>query len=444
MYNFDETDKYELKEIFNDALAKEIETFLNTKGGTIFIGITKDKKVIGIPDGKLDETMRQESDVITDKVLPRCIDFVYAHYEVMEGKDIIQIDVREGNELYYVKKYGMSPKGCHIRVGSTCKEMTPEEIKRRYIKSLNLQNPTITEMKSQKQKLTFKVFKIYLDEQKVSYDNDLFRETFNLLTPNGEYNEMAYLLSDQFDESIKVCRFKGDGGNLVMRKEFGYGCIFKVFNDIISYMRSNENIVRTYFDHGQRRDEYLYDEVAFVEAWKNAILHNDYAVRQYPQIYLYDDRLEVMSHGYALKNDTLEEFIKGVSKPINLSLSKIALNLDITDQTGKGNKDIVRAYGKKVFEIMENTLVVKIPYNELVVNVPNDGTQYGTQYGTQSETKNVASSIEDLIRSNNKITRNEIARELKISLRTLQRIINSIDKIEYVGSGRSGHWIIKN
>lgn len=44
-----------------------------------------------------------------------------------------------------------------------------------------------------------------------------------------------------------------------------------------------------------------------------------------------------MSHGYALKNDTLEEFIRGVSKPINIQLSKIAINLDITDQTGKGN-----------------------------------------------------------------------------------------------------------
>ena len=75
--------------------------------------------------------------------------------------------------------------------------------------------------------------------------------------------------------------------------------------------------------------------IAFVEAWKNAILHNDYAERQYPQIYLYDDRLEVLSHGYALKNDTLDEFIRGVSRPINLQLAKIALNLDITDQTGK-------------------------------------------------------------------------------------------------------------
>ena len=58
-------------------------------------------------------------------------------------------------------------------------------------------------------------------------------------------------------------------------------------------------------------------------------------------------------------------FIIGKSKPINRQLTKIAMNIDITDQTGKGNKDIVEIYGKDVFEIMEHTLTVKIPYNKL-------------------------------------------------------------------------------
>ena len=316
--------------------------------------------------------------------------------------------------------------------------MTVDENKKRFMATLKLEPLNITEMKSLKQKLTFKVFKIYLYEQGVSYDNNTFAETFNLLTPNGQYNEMAYLLSDQFDESIKVCRFKGDGGNLVMRKEFGNGCIFKIYYDVLNYMQSQENIVRTYFVHGQRRDEYLYEEVAFVEAWKNAILHNDYAMRQYPQIYLYDDRLEIMSHGYPLKYDTLDEFIRGVSRPINVPLSKIAINLDITDQTGKGNKDIVRIYGKEVFDILDNTLIVKIPYNE-----PQNGTQCGTQYGTQYGTHKEELVIIELIKNNNKITRKEIANKLSISLRTLQRILNSIDKIYYVGSGKGGHWEIK-
>ena len=59
MYNFDETDKYELKETINDSLPKEIEAFLNTNGGIIFIGINNKREVIGIEEGKIDEIMRR-------------------------------------------------------------------------------------------------------------------------------------------------------------------------------------------------------------------------------------------------------------------------------------------------------------------------------------------------------------------------------------------------
>ena len=46
MLRFDETDKYELKEILNDTLPKEIETYLNTEGGGhIFIGVKKNGEV---------------------------------------------------------------------------------------------------------------------------------------------------------------------------------------------------------------------------------------------------------------------------------------------------------------------------------------------------------------------------------------------------------------
>ena len=135
-------------------------------------------------------------------------------------------------------------------------------------------------------------------EHHVDFKDEYFDSTFELRNKDGKYNVMAYILSDQFDESIKVCRFEGNGGNLTMRKEFGHGYIFKVYNEIKDYMQSQINIPHTYFDHGTRRDEYLYNETAFVEAWKNAILHNDYPEGYYPAIYLFDDHLEVFSNGY--------------------------------------------------------------------------------------------------------------------------------------------------
>lgn len=194
MLRFDEIDKYELKEILNDALPKEIETYLNTEGGGhIYIGVNKIGEVVGITKGKLDETMLKVADVITDQVLPKCTEYVHAHHEVIENKDVIVIDIKRGNKLYYQKKYGMTPKGCHYRVGTKCQEMTPEEIEKRFVATLNVPAPDICEMKSRRQDLSFEVLKIYLKEHHVEFKDEYFDSTFELRNEEGKYNEMAYL-----------------------------------------------------------------------------------------------------------------------------------------------------------------------------------------------------------------------------------------------------------
>ena len=68
MFNYEETDKIELKEKYTDTLPKEIVLFLNANGGTIVIGITKDKKVIGIKND-IDGVQRKVSDVLQIKSL---------------------------------------------------------------------------------------------------------------------------------------------------------------------------------------------------------------------------------------------------------------------------------------------------------------------------------------------------------------------------------------
>ena len=49
-----------------------------------------------------------------------------------------------------------------------------------------------------------------------------------------------------------------------------------------------------------------------------------------------------------------------------------------------------------------------------------------------------------MVKSNNRIIWKEMAENLSISLRSLQRIINAMDELHYVGSGNHGHWEIKH
>ncbi len=63
-----ETEQIEFKRILNDAFEREVVAFLNSHDGTIYIGIEDDGTIIGIND--VDKTLKEISDIITDKILP--------------------------------------------------------------------------------------------------------------------------------------------------------------------------------------------------------------------------------------------------------------------------------------------------------------------------------------------------------------------------------------
>ena len=116
---FAETEKTELKQKLTDALPKEIVAFLNTDGGVIYIGVNDDGSICGVT--KLDESLKKIADMIESQILPDSSQFVELGTKFIENKHVIEIKVKKGENLYYIKKYGRSSQGCYVRVGSTCR-----------------------------------------------------------------------------------------------------------------------------------------------------------------------------------------------------------------------------------------------------------------------------------------------------------------------------------
>lgn len=50
----------------------------------------------------------------------------------------------------------------------------------------------------------------------------------------------------------------------------------------------------------------------------------------------------------------------------------------------------------------------------------------------------------ELIVEHPKVTRKAMAEKLNISVRTLQRILNEMPNVKYVGTGANGHWEVDN
>lgn len=359
---FQETEKTELKRILNDSFVKEVVAFLNTMDGTIYIGVEDDGSIVGV--NNLDEVLRNVADIVTTQILPNPQEYIKIGTVYENGQQVIEVSVKKGTGLFYIKKYGRSSAGCYIRVGTSARSMTEEQIEKRYIESLNITKPTIREIESDRQDLTFEQFKYLLNFRGVHVNDSAFDKNFNLKNKAGLFNRLAFLLSDQNDISIKVVRFKGkDKSEFISRKEFGYCCLIKAMSNSLEYVQDILNIIQTEIVNGVRVDTPYFDKDAFREAWINAICHHDWTQSTPPAVYAFDDRLEIISHGLLKNGLTIDEFYSGVSKPVNEDLAKILTQMHFIEQSGRGIPTIIKKYGKNAFHFGTSFIECVIPYN---------------------------------------------------------------------------------
>lgn len=439
------TDKTIFIEQVNDKTVKEIESFLNTNGGTIYVGICDDGKIIGVDN--TDDALRKISDVISDQIEPNAIDCVRPEVEFKGDKIIIKINVNKGySPLYCIKKYGFSPNGCHYRIGTTCKSMTLEMIRNKFEQGLSNIDAMVLQ-ESYHQDLKFAKLKLLLLENGYHIDDISFERNFKLRTTSGYYNYLAELLADDNTIPFIFVKFKGyDKTVFSERKDYGNQCIILAYEKMKERL-SIENISKTITNPRPRRDIYLFDMDAINEALVNAIVHNDYRITD-PQVALFHNRLEILSHGGLPYGLTKDEFFKGISKPRNKQLMDIFSRLGIVEHTGHGVPKIVEKYGEGAFEISSSYIKVIIPFNEEVM------------YNNESTVLMLNDSMTDLIsrqydnkeiivlneiKRNPKITAKQISISTNIPFRTVQRhIANLKDKgiIRRNGDNRNGYWEI--
>lgn len=430
-----EDDRVELKEKISKSLPKEIVSFLNTEGGTIYIGINKKREIVGLDN--VDEAMIKISHIITDQISPRCVSYVKQKHEIMDGKDVIVINIFKGIQLYYIKKFGLSENGCYVRLGSTCRSLTPYEIQDRFIKSLSIKEVNIVDIPSTKKNLTFKILKNYLLSNNNHFSEEMFYENYHLLTKDGHFNYLAEILADNNDIVINVATFSSsDKSKYLKREEFGGKCLLLAMEQAKNYINSiNQTFVN--LETTPRKEIKMFDTEAFEQAWINACVHNKWSESNHPGIYVYNNRLEIESFGGIPKVLTKEQFLKGKSEPVNKQLFDIFRACNFAEESGHGVPTIVSAYGKDAFVFSEYFIDVIIPFNK-------DG--FNTQKNKlRNKNENIKEEIISLLESNSTISRKDLALLLNTTEGSIRHYLNKLQEekyIKHVGPDKGGHWSV--
>lgn len=441
MKNYIESEMLELKGKYTEGITKEIVSFLNAEGGTILIGVEDDGAVIGVEH--VDDVLRKISDVITSQIEPNPQDEIHSEIQFDEGKVIIAIQIKKGsNHIYCQKKYGFSSSGCTIRIGTTCKEMTPQQIKTRYEKKF-IDNEYMLKKRASISDLSFRVLKVYYSEKNFHLDNKSFETNLNLRNESGEYNLLAELLADRNNIPFIFVKFKGENkASISERSDYGYGCILSIYEKIKDRLKA-ENICVSDTTVRPRRDKFLFDYDCVNEAVINALVHNDWTITE-PQISMFNNRLEILSHGGLPSGMTKEEFFAGISRPRNATLMRIFLNMGLTEHTGHGIPTIVEKYGEGVFEIGNNYIKCTIPFDEEVVRQIND-KNISYDVVINARFSNTEKKVIKVLIENPNIKSSEIATKLGVTKRTIERTLKSLKEkeiIERVGAKHDESWAV--
>ena len=156
-----ESYRLELKLTLTDSLEKEVVAFLNSReGGVIYIGIADDGVAQGVDN--TDAMQLQIKDRLKNNIHPTCLGLFDIIGEEIDNKEVIKIIVASGPEKpYYLKKQGMSERGCFIRVGTAAEPMTGRMIENLFARRTR---NSIGRIRSNQQKLKFEQLKIYYQE----------------------------------------------------------------------------------------------------------------------------------------------------------------------------------------------------------------------------------------------------------------------------------------
>ena len=421
-----ENENIEFKELYTENIYKEIVAFLNSGSGTIYIGYNDNGELIGLENVK--ETEEKISNGIRGKIVPDCSVFVSINNATLDNKDYIIINVSKGVNIYSLKDKGII-KGTYIRNGSCSMPATEETVKQMIIKNSNI---TFETSVANNQNLTFNYIREAFMGINIDINNKNIMKNLFMLDNNGNYTNLALLLSDQSPYTVKVATYQSvNKTNFLDRKEFG-GSLLEVYDKTLSYLKINS---ATYglIDSSIREDIEEYPEFILREIILNSLIHRDYSVLTSNIINIYkDDSIEFISYGSLYGNITIEDVLAGLSTSRNPHLQSIFMRLKRVEAIGSGLRRVNSYYKSKNLDFL-----VKALPSSFVVRLPRITID-------KLAAKDDYKIIIDYLDKNGEITRKQAERLLNKEKTTTSNVLSKMisDKIiKKIGKGPNTKYI---
>lgn len=483
-----EHDRIEFKSGWNpDAIYRSITAFANDinniGGGYIIIGVEEDNgiaklPIMGIPIELLDSIQRQMiglNNLIKPVYSPKL------SVEEVDGKYIIvlwipgganrpyevpeQITAKDKRYFYYIRKYSNSVKANQQEQQELISLANQIPFDDRVNTNATIDDISLTLVRDHLRitKSRLHEFSESLSKADLLLQMDLISGPLEMLFPRNVTLMVFNEKPEKFFpySRIEVVEFPNgaDDPEFNERPHFS-GPVQQQITKVIDFFKTNilqEKIIKQPHKAEVVRI-WNYPLEALEEAVANAIYHRDYQVREPVEIRIYPDSINIINYGGPDRSIKSDAFKVGPIKPRryrNRRLGDLLKELDLTEGKATGIPRIKKALKENgspepAFVFDEDRTFFQVDFlihPAFKVNFNKSTPENTLENHLSTELlKESAILVLSAIRQNPKITASEIALELDISTRAIQKQIANLKVlgiIVRIGSDKSGYWEIK-
>jgi ATP-dependent DNA helicase RecG len=274
-------------------------------------------------------------------------------------------------------------------------------------------------------------------------------QNMNLAVDDGRLNLAGTLLFAERPEWIapqfivKAVRYPGNDIHITdyIDTEDYAGPMRKVFDDAMAFIMRNLHKVQA----GRGVNAPGIPEIpllVFEELLVNALVHRDYLVSAPIRLFIFDNRIDIVSPGHLPNNLTVEKIRTGnsiIRNPILVSF--VAKGLLPYRGLGSGIKRALEAWPEIGFIDDQDGCLFTATIHRKTVEGAGIGPVNAD--GSPKSAAKTEDHILDLIRQDNSVTTERLGKLLGISKRAVLKQIEKLknqDRLRRIGPARGGHW----
>lgn len=347
----------EFKRELTKECAKTIVAFSNTVGGTMYIGIDDDGTPVGVDDA--DSVSLRAVQMLSDAIRPDARMISEVNHTVMNNRDVVMIDVREGpSKPYYLREKGMRPEGVYVRIGPSSVQASESQI----LRMVKNNDVSFESTVSFGQDLTFNAAEKVFAEANVEFGQNQMNSLG--FFSDGKYTNLAFLISDQCTSGIKLAAFSDRNKTEFLDRIEITGSILTQADKALEFL-NRYNPLRSKITGIRRTDYRAYPESALREVLINAIVHRDYSVYSDTLVSVFGGGITVTSYGGLCKGVGIDDLFLGISSPRNPKIASIFYRLGFIESYGTGIPRMMTEYKnalrKPTIEVSTNVFKVELP-----------------------------------------------------------------------------------